>query len=151
MECPFCNDTVREAVFAQSDNFLALYNIAPIFPGHSLIIPGKHIESIQNLSDEQLSEMIIFSRKVTDGLLQVFKAESFNWSLQEKESAGQTIAHLHWHIVLRFPGDMPNPGDWYPKIKSNYREMLDSEFRTKLNAAEMKQIVKKLRGYFNYG
>ena len=55
MNCPFCHTSIADAVFARSDNFLAVYNIAPIFPGHSLIIPRKHIESVMGLDEEKLT------------------------------------------------------------------------------------------------
>lgn len=145
MSCPFCDTRIADAVFARSENFLAVYNLAPIFPGHSLVIPRNHIESIMDLGDEKLAEMMVFSRKVTGLLLRVFKAESFNWSLQDKEAAGQTIAHLHMHIVPRVIGDLPDPGDWYPRIMKNYGEILDSATREKLSSEEMFRIVAKLR------
>ena len=145
MTCPFCDTRIADAVFARSEDFLAVYNIAPIFPGHSIIIPRNHIETIMELDDEMLTEMMVFSRKVTKLLLRVFKTDSFNWSLQDKEAAGQTIAHLHMHIVPRMTGDIADPGDWYPKIMQNYEEILDSASRAKLTSDEMRRIVAKLR------
>ncbi len=145
MNCPFCLPDVQTSVFARSRRFLAIYNIAPIFPGHSLIIPENHIQSMMELDDEEVAEMILFSRKVTNLLLKVFKAEAFNWSLQEGDTAGQTQTHLHMHIVLRFPNDIPDPGNWYPKIQQNYSEILDSMNRPKFKTDEMDKIVRKLR------
>ena len=143
--CPFCHTSIRKSVFDESPNFLAIYNLAPIFPGHSLIIPKKHLKSVDELSDVELSEMTLFARKTTRLLQKVFKAESFNWSLQDKEHAGQTQAHLHLHIVLRFPGDLPEPGDWYPRVQQNTQEILDSESREKLSPEEINRIVLKIK------
>lgn len=145
MNCPFCDPLIEHAVFAQSENFLAIYSIAPILPGHSLIIPKKHRQSVMEFNDSELTQMIVFTRNVTDLLLHAFKAESFNWSLQDMEAAGQTIAHLHLHVVPRYPGDLPDPGDWYPKIKNNYKEVLDSQNRKKLSEDEMVRIINRLR------
>ena len=116
MKCPFCRPWISEAVFAESQNFMAVYNIAPILPGHSLIVPKRHLESILDLSENELSEMMIFARKVTTVLLEVFHAEAFDWSVQDKEAAGQTISHLHLHMVPRLVGDLNEPGNWYPEI-----------------------------------
>jgi bis(5'-adenosyl)-triphosphatase len=145
MNCPFCLSDIQTTVFARSSRFMAIYNMAPILPGHSLIIPKKHIQSIMELKEGEVTEMILFARKVTAMLMKIFKAESFNWSVQEGEAAGQTMSHLHMHIVLRFPGDMPDPGDWYPKIQENYNTMLDSKSRTRLKNSEMERIIQKLR------
>ncbi len=97
------------------------------------------------LQPEELNELILFARNVTTILLKAFKAEAFNWSVQDNEAAGQTIAHLHMHIVLRFKNDLPDPGDWYPKVKNNFSEILDSVSRQKLTTEEMQKIVETLR------
>jgi bis(5'-adenosyl)-triphosphatase len=145
MDCPFCFPTVWTSVFAFNANFLGVYNLAPILPGHSLIVPRKHYHSIFEMSDPELSEMIVFTKKVTELLTDTFHAEAFNWSLQEKESAGQSVAHLHLHVVPRYQGDMPDPGDWYPMIRDNFGEILDSSNREKLSDQEMRQVVSRLR------
>jgi bis(5'-adenosyl)-triphosphatase len=145
MLCPFCEPSIQDSVFVRSENFLAIYNLAPILPGHSLIIPNKHVQSVLDLNPGELTEMTLFARNVTTLLLKVFKTDAFNWSVQDKEAAGQTLAHLHMHIVLRYPGDLPYPGDWYPKIRQNFSEILDSASRQKHSIQEMKQIVDRLR------
>jgi diadenosine tetraphosphate (Ap4A) HIT family hydrolase len=89
--------------------------------------------------------MAAFSRKITKLLLKAFHADAFDWSLQENETAGQTIPHLHMHIVLRFQGDFQDPGDWYPKIRNNCNDVLDSDKRKRLSRNEMKKIVGRLR------
>jgi bis(5'-adenosyl)-triphosphatase len=145
MTCPFCDPHIQHSLFARSEHFLAVYNIAPILPGHSLIIPKKHIQSVMELDNLALTEMIRFTREVTEIVLMAFHADAFNWSVQEKHAAGQSIAHLHFHIVPRYPDDFPDPGDWYPKISSNYEEMLDNGNRKKLSDSDMKQIITQLR------
>ena len=101
-------------------------------------------KSVPNL-DERLSEMVIFARKVAQLLKGIFYAEGLNLSLQDQEAAGQTLAHVHLHVVPRYKNDIPEPGDWYPKISSNYKEILDSQYRPKLDRNEMDMIVKRLR------
>lgn len=145
MNCPFCSPDIKASVFARSGNFVALYNRAPVFPGHSLVIPEHHVGSLLELGEAEAAEMISFSQKVTRLLLQVFNAEAFDWSVQDGVAAGQSIAHLHLHIVPRRTGDRPDPGDWYPEIAQNTAEILDSAFRPKIPPDELEQIVKKLR------
>lgn len=149
VKCPFCGPEIGDAVFARSKHFLAVYNVAPILPGHSLIIPRNHIKSVLELDEERMQEMMSFARKVTKLLQKVFQTEGFNWSLQDKEIAGQTIAHLHMHIVLRYPGDLHEPGDWYPKVSNNINQVLDSSARERLSEEEMEKIVARLRDEFN--
>jgi bis(5'-adenosyl)-triphosphatase len=143
--CPFCAKEISRSVFAKSENFYAIYNIAPVFPGHSLIIPKEHATSILDFSESRLTEMTLFAGNVTRLLLRVFKTEGFNWSVQDNETAGQTIAHVHFHIVPRKEGDLSVPGDWYPMIQDNAGEILDSIFRDKLDSGQMDKIVAHLR------
>ncbi len=143
--CPFCQNRIQEVVFDDTRNFMALYNIAPIFPGHSLIVPRRHVQSVMELTTPEFEELMDFTRRVTVDLLDVFKANAFNWTLQDREAAGQTLAHLHVHIVLRFPNDLPDPGDWYPLVKQNYGEILDSAHRPHLADKDMQTIVHRLR------
>ncbi len=145
-ECPFCKPDINELVFLESEKFIAAYNIAPVFPGHSLVTPRKHITSIFELSDQDLFEFVTFSRKTIEILSKAFDTEGFNWILQEREEAGQTVAHMHIHILPRKSGDLKHPGDWYPKIKNNIDDVIDSDKRMKLKPDEIKSIVSKLRG-----
>lgn len=153
--CPFCNSEVSDATFAESENFRAIYNIAPILPGHSLIIPKWHIQSLMYLSDNELCEMMIFGRNVVAKLLAAFKAQAFNWTIQEGEEAGQTVPHLHLHLHLipRKTKDLPQPGDWYPLLQNNINnhvDVIDSETRLRLTPEEIKKIVSHLKTKNDY-
>lgn len=143
--CPFCNPDVAEATFAETKDFRAIYNISPILPGHSLIIPKYHNPSLLELNDEELCEMILFSRDVVQFLLKVFKTTAFNYTIQEGEEAGQSVPHLHLHLIPREDGDLPNPGDWYPELKKSESGVIDSHERERLTPQQMNKIVRHLR------
>ena len=143
--CPFCNSSIDQAIFAESENFLAIYNIAPILPGHSLIIPRWHVQSLMDLSDPELGEMMVFARNTVRLLLKTFGVKAFNWTIQEGEEAGQTVPHLHVHLIPREPNDLPQPGDWYPLLRQSESEIIDSESRSRLTPDEMQKIVMKIR------
>jgi bis(5'-adenosyl)-triphosphatase len=141
--CPFCHKNIQRAQFAESGGFRAIYNRAPILPGHSLIIPKQHIESLMELTESELAEMTIFARKVTSSLSKIFHAEAFNWCLQDGLAAGQTVPHLHLHLIPRLPADLPSPGDWYPLLEKSETE-IDSELRARLTPEQIDQIVQKI-------
>jgi len=141
--CPFCEAILSENFFCQSNNFVAIYNIAPILPGHCMIIPKNHIQKVLNLSDDKLSEMMIFSRKVIEILNKVFPNDGFNWTIQDGESAGQTVQHVHLHIIPRVNKDLPEPGDWYPKLVESRNT--ESKNRAKLTTDEYLRITEKLK------
>lgn len=144
MNCPFCTKTPAD-YFIETESFAAIYNIAPILPGHTLIIPKKHYESLFELSDQELAEFMILGRKVARLLAHLFLTDAFDWAIQEKEAAGQSVAHLHMHVVPRKIGDLPHPGDWYTALEKSELVGIDTEIRRKLNPEEMRTITHRLK------
>lgn len=143
--CPFCNDPVKLSMFYETSGFIALYNIAPILPGHSLVIPRSHHTTLLTLTDQELFEFFKTARIALCILMKAFQTEAFDWSIQEKPEAGQTIEHLHLHIVPRVKNDLIHPGHWYPLVHRNDEEIMDSENRPRLSSPELQVIVEKLR------
>jgi bis(5'-adenosyl)-triphosphatase len=144
-DCLFCKKTVTDKFFFATQQFSALYNIAPILPGHSLIIPNIHHESLLELADDELGAMMVFARKVTIVLKTAFNCDGFDWSLQDGISAGQTVSHIHLHIIPRKPNDMPLSTEWYNKLPESENHLLDSENRKRLNEQDYDAITQKLR------
>ncbi len=143
--CPFCNETIKSSVFYENEDFMAVFNIAPVLPGHSLVIPRAHHTSILALSDAEISGFFKTARSALIILMKAFHTEAFDWSIQEKPEAGQTIEHLHLHIVPRVMNDLLHPGHWYPLILHNDMDLIDSLKRPRLTEEEMKIIVDKLK------
>jgi len=142
--CLFCRKEIIAKSFCTTTRFSAFYNIAPILPGHSLIIPNAHYESLFELSDAELSEMMVFARKITSVLKTFFNCDGFDWTIQDGVSAGQTVSHLHLHIIPRKPHDMPESNEWYSKIPQNDVELLDSNHRERLSDEEYNAITARL-------
>ena len=149
MSCPFCRLNRNTQAFATSPNFMAVYDIAPMLPGHTLIIPNEHIESLHDLDQDKLSEFISFARMVTKGMCDFLDTDAFDWSIQEKEEAGQSVSHLHLHIIPRTKNDLPNASDWYPLLmKHNKQQVIDSAQRPRFTEIEFLEITEKLRVKF---
>lgn len=143
MSCPFCIKAQDQSILS-SANFIAIYNIAPVLPGHCLVIPKKHIESFFDLGSDELAEFMTLGRNVAKLLTKALNTDAFDWAIQEKEAAGQSVPHLHMHIVPRYIGDLKNPGDWYQELEKN-GEHIDSQKRKKLSDFEMNSIVNNLK------
>jgi bis(5'-adenosyl)-triphosphatase len=143
--CPFCDTGIAEYAYFKHRGFLAIINIAPVLPGHSLVIPEMHRTSLTSLDEEELCAFMEAARKATRILIKAFDTDAFDWSVQEKPEAGQSIEHLHLHIVPRIKDDLPRPGDWYPLVHENDEAIIDSADRKRLNSAEKEIIVEKLR------
>jgi bis(5'-adenosyl)-triphosphatase len=143
--CPFCDESITASVFFTRGDFLALYNIAPVLPGHSLIIPKQHYTSLLELNDKELLEFFMTANRALRVLLKAFNTDSFDWSIQEKPAAGQTIEHLHLHIVPRLKGDLKHPGDWYPLLQQNDDVIIDSLHRPRIRPEVMAKIIATLK------
>jgi bis(5'-adenosyl)-triphosphatase len=141
VSCPFCADAIDEVTFMASERFRAIVNIAPILPGHSLVVPRRHVESLLALSDDEVAEMVNLSRRAVAVLIQAHDAAGFDWTIQESEAAGQSVPHLHLHLIPRRPGDLPNPGDWYQRL-------IEYEDRPRLTRQDMVEVARRLRGLY---
>lgn len=137
-ECPFCAEPIADATFMESPRFRAAVNIAPILPGHSLILPKRHVESLLALSEDELVEMVSLSRRAIAALMRHYRSDGFDWTIQESEPAGQSVPHLHLHLIPRRSGDLPDPGDWYPHL-------IEFRDRPRLTQDEMKHAAQMLR------
>ncbi|MFO1145389.1 MAG: HIT family protein [Rhodospirillales bacterium] len=90
--CAFCV-VADTAAFMADGRFLALHNIAPVLPGHSLVIPRRHVASLLELEDDDLAAMMLFARRTTRLLARVFASDGFDWTVQDGAAAGQTVPH----------------------------------------------------------
>lgn len=142
-ECPFCNSNVTNLAFAERDNFLAIYNHAPIVPGHSLIIPSSHIVDLFELSIEDYNNLFLFARDVISFLCSFFETKEFDLSLQQGVNAGQSVAHLHLHLIPRKEKDINDGAEWYQKLNEEKYKTLDSKLI--LPDKELQEISLKLR------
>jgi bis(5'-adenosyl)-triphosphatase len=143
--CAFCKADIEAAAFAEQGDFRAIYNRSPILPGHSLIVPIWHVPSLLDLTDAELAQMVEFSRLVVKNLLRIFKAEGFNWTIQEGAVAGQTVPHLHLHLIPRKDRDLPTPGEWYPRLLKSEVWIIDSDERPRYSGEEVRRIAEHIR------
>lgn len=149
--CPFDGVKINSVEFARQGGFSAIYNVSPIVPGHSLVIPKAHVERLFELSEEERDVFFRFAGRVTQLLLDVFLAKSFDWTLQDGEPAGQSVPHVHLHILPRHEADLPDPGDWYPRLELERQRMLsktrhvDSHSRSRADLGDLDLIVKQIR------
>jgi bis(5'-adenosyl)-triphosphatase len=145
-ECPFDDPQTQE--FAGDGRYAALYNISPVLPGHSLIIPRRHVASLNSLDDDELTGFFRFARRVTSFLVARFDSDGFDWMLQDGEAAGQTVPHVHLHVLPRWKGDLPRPGDWYRQLDASGgvdTRDLDSSERPRLAPEDLARTVAALR------
>jgi histidine triad (HIT) family protein len=105
--CPFCDPSVlNHQTFYEDELVLGLYTHKPIFPGHCLIIPKKHIEHFDMLSDAEAAHMTQAIKKVDGAAKTAFGISSYILLQKNGREAGQTVPHVHFHYVPRKAGDL---------------------------------------------
>jgi len=91
-------------IFRNAD-FLVLLNLYPYNPGHILIVPIRHIENIEDLTENENRELMRLIQQVILLLKRVYNPHGFNIGFNIGRSSGASISHLHAHVVPRFFGD----------------------------------------------
>ena len=90
----------------EDDLVLAYLDINPFSEGHTLVIPKAHSEGLLDTPDETLGAILARVRKVAAHLKAALPCDGFNLLQNNGEAAGQTVKHLHFHIVPRY-GSQP--------------------------------------------
>lgn len=105
-DCPFCDPTVLQShVFYEDELVLALYNHKPIFPGHSLIIPKRHVERFEKLTEEEITQIGRTIKRVNLLISQIFHTSTYLLAEKNGKEVGQSVPHIHFHYIPRKSGD----------------------------------------------
>ena len=107
-QCPFCN-LPKERVWFDSHDSLAILDGFPLTPGHTLVIPKRHVVSVFELPQEELSHLSAVVTKVRKILKAKYQPDAFNIGINDGLAAGQTVTHAHIHVIPRKAGDVPEP------------------------------------------
>ena len=84
---------------------LAFLDVNPRAPGHTVIIPKYHSENILDLPEQELAALFRTVKKVAGRITHVLKADGLTIGINQGAVSGQTIRHLHVHVLPRFMGD----------------------------------------------
>ena len=107
-ECIFCQ-VPKDEIVAESDLCLAFYDRYPVSLGHMLIIPKRHVASYFELTDAEVNAMHTMLLEMKDVVQALYKPDGFNIGVNVGEAAGQSIFHVHMHLIPRYTGDVEYP------------------------------------------
>jgi diadenosine tetraphosphate (Ap4A) HIT family hydrolase len=107
--CPFCNPEGDRVLLLETQTCFALYDKFPVSKGHSLIIPRRHCGDYFQLSFSEQTDCWNLLNQVKEILQDKFNPDGFNIGINISEAAGQTIPHVHIHIIPRYTGDVKEP------------------------------------------
>jgi diadenosine tetraphosphate (Ap4A) HIT family hydrolase len=122
VHCPFCQPSPERTV-GQTSLTLTLRDGYPVSPGHTLIIPKRHFADYFEATPQELAEIHQALGSAADQLRAEFGPDGFNIGINAGAAAGQTVMHLHVHLIPRYQGDQPDPRGGVRRIfpeKANY-------------------------------
>jgi diadenosine tetraphosphate (Ap4A) HIT family hydrolase len=106
--CPFCTLAPQRILFA--DDFGIVFRDAyPISPGHTLVIPRRHAGSLFDLNESERHALFMLVDEAKKGIDAEFHPDGYNLGINDGPAAGQTVPHLHMHLIPRYKGDRPDP------------------------------------------
>jgi len=108
MDCLFCK-VPRDQVFLDAPVAFAARDNYPVSKGHTLIIPRRHVASFFETTEEERLAMMKLLDEAKAALDKDFKPDGYNIGINGGAAAGQTIMHLHIHLIPRYAGDRADP------------------------------------------
>jgi diadenosine tetraphosphate (Ap4A) HIT family hydrolase len=106
--CPFCN-LPKERVVLEFPAALVIRDLYPVSPGHTLIIPRRHVGSFFAITAEEREQLLGLLDAAKRSLDEELGPAGYNIGINDGQAAGQTVMHLHVHLIPRFEGDSPDP------------------------------------------
>lgn len=106
--CPFCTLDPKR-VFAANDLGLAFRDAFPVSPGHTLVIPRRHVGSWFDLTAEEQATILALLDDAKRNVDSEYKPDGYNIGINDGSAAGQTVPHLHVHLIPRYKDDQKDP------------------------------------------
>ncbi|XP_042439214.1 bifunctional bis(5'-adenosyl)-triphosphatase/adenylylsulfatase FHIT-like [Zingiber officinale] len=140
-------------VFRSTPYCYAMVNLRPVVPGHVLICPKREVKRFVDLTADEVCDLWLTAKEVGGHLEDYHKASSLTFTIQDGPQAGQTVSHVHIHVLPRRSGDFTKNDDIYDEIDSKEKEMkekldLDKE-RKDRTPDEMAQEAEAYRRLFS--
>ncbi|XP_015949325.1 bifunctional bis(5'-adenosyl)-triphosphatase/adenylylsulfatase FHIT [Arachis duranensis] len=142
----------KSEVFYATNLSYAMVNLRPLLPGHVLICPKREVKRFVDLTAEETSDLWLTAQKIGNQLESYHKASSLTFAIQDGPQAGQTVPHVHIHVVPRRGGDFEKNDEIYDAMDEKEKELkekldLDKE-RKDRSFEEMAQEADEYRKLF---
>ncbi|KAJ2233152.1 Dinucleoside triphosphate hydrolase [Coemansia sp. RSA 1722] len=131
----------------------ALVNLKPIRPGHVLVTPRRNTPRFNDLTQEEVADLFIQGQRVSKVVEKLYNAQGLTLCIQDGPMAGQTVSHVHLHVIPRHQGDFPNNDDIYDVLEGRKPlPHIDNDQRKPRSEEEMAAeavVLRKELGHWN--
>ena len=127
-DCIFCKIISKEIpsdMVFEDDFAVAFMDIRPVSHGHLLVVPKEHVTDILSSSDETVSQLLPLMKRLGKGVIAAVGAAGCNITFNTGEAAGQTVFHLHGHVIPRFSNDGLKPWPHMDEAPQSRAEMAE--------------------------
>jgi len=106
--CPFCVlDPQR--ILAEDDLTVVYRDGFPVSPGHTVIIPRRHVATLFDATEEEQAALLKALARGKDILDRLHKPDGYNIGINHGLAGGQSVPHVHIHLIPRYLGDKEDP------------------------------------------
>ncbi|XP_077714383.1 bis(5'-adenosyl)-triphosphatase isoform X4 [Canis aureus] len=134
-------------VFLKTELSFALVNRKPVVPGHVLVCPLRPVERFRDLRPDEVADLFQATQRVGMVVEKHFQGTSLTFSMQDGPEAGQTVKHVHVHVLPRKAGDFHKNDSIYDELQKHDKEEEDSPTLWR-SEEEMAAEASALRAYF---
>ena len=123
MSCPFCTK-ISERIVEENEYAIWIYDGFPVSSGHSLILPKRHVASFFDVTHKERLAMLFLVDRAKTKAQETHHPDAFNIGINDGQSAGQTVPHVHLHLIPRYNGDVDDARGglrWVLPNKADYR------------------------------
>ena len=106
--CPFC-DLAQRALLIESPAVVAFEDAYSVSPGHALVVPRRHAETYFDCTEAEKLAIWIMVDRVRELQLERYRPDGINVGFNAGSAAGQTVMHVHVHVIPRYVGDVADP------------------------------------------
>lgn len=127
--CLFCKPKSKE-VIAETDLAVLVTDTYPVSKGHCLVIPKRHIKTYFECTEEENRDFRTLILKAKEHLDKAYSPDGYNIGNNNDLAAGQSVFHLHIHVIPRYTGDVDNPKGgvrWVVPKNSQYKYPADKK------------------------
>lgn len=108
--CLFCqHPSDQHTILFETQHWWVRRDNFPVNEGHVEIVSQRHIADISSLNDDEQKDLWWVITETKRRLVPVFKPDGYNYGINEGVAAGQTVMHLHIHLIPRYVGDVEDP------------------------------------------
>ena len=128
----------------------AIVNLKPLLPGHVLVSPRRVVPRFNDLSPAEVQDLFLTVQRVSRMVERVFRASSLNIAIQDGVDAGQSVPHVHAHVIPRKKADLEDKGGTdaiYTMMESEDAD-LNKQLRDKERAASADLAEDQKRPHF---